>query len=994
MATFNVTYAPPSGETFVELVDYSGGTVTFPTTPVAGDQISGTNALTYGTDGSITGATGTYLVRHRIAASGVTEPATLNITASDTTAPILTNPNLATLSESQLVATVTTDEDNGTIFARARVGGTAADEATIIAEGTQRSVNSTGVKSVTIGGLAPAITYTVDIVHRDAAGNISTVVTTGTATTESVVSSATFSFTYQPAPGRRLAELESGFDTYAFTLWNAGSAKVGMQLETIEANGYFRNDGSYYDAGTPGTHPLLVIDTDGMKYPLTVDSTGLISLGGASTVSMTVPADGTYGELDTLAFTVTYDDVVTVTGVPRLILDVGGTTAYANYVSGSGTDTLTFEYVVASGYSDLDGIAVTEYEGNGGTVVDSGSIQTSFNLPAVPDTSGIIVDAFDPVGTISSFQTNTLSPQITGTVDQGDTAISISPGGFPATNNGDGTWTLDAGIITLTEGTNAVTATFTDIGGNVSQANGFIEVSIAQVAVTINDLTTADITPTITGTVSIVPAQVEIEVNGVTYIASITNNDWAAEITNALPYDTYTVTVTAEASNGSVAVDTASLTITDAVVPQLLQVNPPTLGVYKENEVLTVDLVFSEPVTVTGVPAIGTPYIDVNIGGLIKTFLYDSGSGSNVLSFNYTAQVGDNSQGIIIGAFHLDGVTIADASGNDAVISFAPISVPLITVDTEAAVITINDQTTSNFSPIVSGTSSEDTVTLTLTIGDDTFNPIVAGGEWSQQITGPLEPGVKTMTLTGVDVAGHVSTPDSAVLTIYEPLPEFDPNQVNNLARAMKLLKQRLGRFTSGPSNLEDFMLDEIQAAQLRLEDGPELPWFMKTRSTGFQTFPGSEVVNLPPNFIRLRDEFDVPVQIEVDGEWRRLLVHSYDQVWENLSGTGTPMAVAVDGPTLTLHPVPDKVYRLKIGYYKKEFLPDPDSVVNNGWLEWAMDLLIAEAGWMLATNYMKNPEAAQTFMQWAIRAKERLFEQSVAYEVAAVESWENSYGR
>ena len=52
-----------------------------------------------------------------------------------------------------------------------------------------------------------------------------------------------------------------------------------------------------------------------------------------------------------------FSAAVTVTGTPQLALVIGtDTTPRANYASGSGTQTLQFDYEVAAGDEDTDGI--------------------------------------------------------------------------------------------------------------------------------------------------------------------------------------------------------------------------------------------------------------------------------------------------------------------------------------------------------------------------------------------------------------------------------------------------------------------------------------------------------------------------------------------------------------------------------------------------------------------------------------------------------------
>lgn len=95
-------------------------------------------------------------------------------------------------------------------------------------------------------------------------------------------------------------------------------------------------------------------------------------------------------------FTVNTSEPVTVTttgGTPRLQLDVGGTTRYAGYTSGSGSAALTFTYNTQAGDVDLDGIAVASpLQLNGGAITDAAGNTLSPLTFSVPVTSGVRID--------------------------------------------------------------------------------------------------------------------------------------------------------------------------------------------------------------------------------------------------------------------------------------------------------------------------------------------------------------------------------------------------------------------------------------------------------------------------------------------------------------------------------------------------------------------------------------------------------------------------
>ena len=65
-------------------------------------------------------------------------------------------------------------------------------------------------------------------------------------------------------------------------------------------------------------------------------------------------ADGTYNIGDVIEIAVAFSEVVTVTGTPQLTLETGTTDRTADYASGSGSNTLVFNYTVQSGDTTSD----------------------------------------------------------------------------------------------------------------------------------------------------------------------------------------------------------------------------------------------------------------------------------------------------------------------------------------------------------------------------------------------------------------------------------------------------------------------------------------------------------------------------------------------------------------------------------------------------------------------------------------------------------------
>lgn len=94
----------------------------------------------------------------------------------------------------------------------------------------------------------------------------------------------------------------------------------------------------------------------------------------------------------TIPLSVNLSEAVTVTGTPRISVDIGGTTRYADYTSGSGSSTLTFTLSPQAGDVDLDGITVSSpIQLNSGTLKDAAGNDATLTFTP-PNTSGIKIN--------------------------------------------------------------------------------------------------------------------------------------------------------------------------------------------------------------------------------------------------------------------------------------------------------------------------------------------------------------------------------------------------------------------------------------------------------------------------------------------------------------------------------------------------------------------------------------------------------------------------
>jgi autotransporter-associated beta strand protein len=165
--------------------------------------------------------------------------------------------------------------------------------------------------------------------------------------------------------------------------------------------------------------------------------------------SVSVPAAGLYGIGKRLEFTVRFDKPTFVTGLPRLPVVLNSGTAYANYVSGSGTTDLLFAATVVGGNHDNDGIALAAtLDANGGTLRDDTGADADLTLSNVPSTTGIKVDGIAPTASAIVLQgaPPATSTAVTYTVTFSEAVTGVNAAAFSIATI-DGTATGEIGTV-------------------------------------------------------------------------------------------------------------------------------------------------------------------------------------------------------------------------------------------------------------------------------------------------------------------------------------------------------------------------------------------------------------------------------------------------------------------------------------------------------------------------------------------------------------------
>ena len=210
-------------------------------------------------------------------------------------------------------------------------------------------------------GTGPDATLTHNAVDADAGHQVDGVRPTFVSA-ETSADGSTFSVTFSEAirqeVGAQIAVLENGSGIDSYSIFSSATV-TDKTVEFKPRNATFAHGSTYTlqlgplvrdaagnaNASTvPTQHPM----TNNVQMAQTVSSIVFTSDPGD---------DDTYGIRDAIEVTVTFSGTVTVTGAPRLELDVGGTAKQADYASGSGSAALVFSYIVAENDEDTDGVA-------------------------------------------------------------------------------------------------------------------------------------------------------------------------------------------------------------------------------------------------------------------------------------------------------------------------------------------------------------------------------------------------------------------------------------------------------------------------------------------------------------------------------------------------------------------------------------------------------------------------------------------------------------
>jgi hypothetical protein len=326
----------------------------------------------------------------------------------------------------------------------------------------------TNVDELTIDTVAPATPSTPDLVWSS---------DTGISTTDDFTADSTPTLAGSADPGS-VVEIFDDATSLGLVTTDVG----GAWLFTAPSLG-------------DGIHTLTAVATD---------PSGNVS---AASPSLTIT-------VDTAAALVTVDSLVTNDSSPELTgtVDENSAVVRVKVAGQSYTATNNTDGTWTLADDVLAGIADGTYD------VSVTATDAAENVGADTTASELEIDTMAPIVSVDELVTNDTTPELTGSVDDAIAVVSVTVAGqtHSATNNGDGTWTLASGVLSVVaEGIYDVSVAASDVVGNVGvdgtsdellvdtttpvAPSGIDLVASSDTGISNTDNITADNTPVIVG---------------------------------------------------------------------------------------------------------------------------------------------------------------------------------------------------------------------------------------------------------------------------------------------------------------------------------------------------------------------------------------------------------------------------------------------------------------------------------------------------------------
>ena len=545
-----------------------------------------------------------------------------------------------------------------------------------------------------------------------------------------------------------------------------------------------------------GAHTLTVKATDGAGnvspassgLSITIDATAPTA---PSAPDLSAASDSGSSSTDNL----TNDTTPTLTGTAEANATItmydGGVSIGTVTADGSGNWSFTTGALTAGSHS-LTATATDTAGGiSGASAALTLSIDTSISTPPAPD----LTVASDLGISNSDNLTSDTTPTLSGTAEANAT-VTLYDGATllgTATANSSGNWSFTSNA--LGDGDHTLTATQTDVAGNVSAASTALTIAIDASAPAVpsapdldassdsglnTDNLTSDNTPTVTGTADAGSTVTLYDTDGTTVLGTATadgSGNWSITC-SVLSAGAHTLTTKATDGAGNTSSASSGLSITiDAAAPAAP--SAPDLSAASDSGSSSTDNLTNDTTpTLTGTAEANATITMYDGGVSIGTVTADSSG-----DWSFTT-------GVLAAGSHSLTAMATDAAGNISGASAALV----LTIDTSISTPSAPDLTSASDSgtsntdnltnattPTLIGTAEAgSTVTLYDTDGSTVLGSTTANGSGNWLLTSSaLSAGAHTLTAKATDGAGNVSSVSSGLIVTLDAIAPAVPSALD-----------------------------------------------------------------------------------------------------------------------------------------------------------------------------------------------------------------------
>jgi len=472
---------------------------------------------------------------------------------------------------------------------------------------------------------------------------------------------------------------------------------VGFQFEQNNNNNDDITPTEFSGTGEQAQDISLTLDPIGLTNDTTPTITGIASAIPGSTVTFTVT--DSEGNTQTLT-AIVQDDGTFSADVPNALAD-GDFTVYATVLEPTG--------------NTADGSTTGQIDATAPTIIINAPGSDNDTTPTL-------------TGTTDATPGSTVTLTITDSAGNTQTVTAIV--------QADGTYSADVPA-ELAEGEFTINASVTDEAGNTDTDTGTLVIDTTAPTVAINDLTTNDTTPELTGTVNDPNAIVVVTIDGNDYTAT-NNGTWtlADDVVATLAEGSYPTSVS--------ATDAAGNTVTNSGTV-VFDTTAPTVAI---NDLTTNDTTPELTGTVNDPNAVVVVTIDGN-----DYTATNNGNGTWTLADDVVATLAEGS--------YPTSVSATDAAGNTVTNSGT------VVIDTTAPTVAINDLTTNDTTPELTGTVNDPNAVVVVTIDGNDYTATNNGnGTWTlaDNIVALLAEGNYTATVTATDAVGNSDSATGSIV--------------------------------------------------------------------------------------------------------------------------------------------------------------------------------------------------------------------------------------